>query len=74
MKLAAQLDIAAKWCPPPVYQIRWFTNAAKRLLILLTPFTLRRVTSDILLIRLTQIIRELTIHRPASRQQHNFLL
>ena len=36
--------------------------------------TLRRVTSDILLIRLTQIIRELPIHHPVSRQRHNFLL
>ena len=74
MTLAARLGIAAKLLPPPVYRTPRFENAVQRSLVLLIYLVPRRVISDILLIRLTQITREPPIHLLAIQQGRNFQL
>ena len=69
MKLAARPGIVTKWLPPPVYRTPRFENVAKRSLVLLIYLVPRRVISDILLIRLTQITREPPIHLLAIQQE-----
>ena len=60
-KLAAQPGTVVKWLPCPVYHIPRFASLVKRSLVLLINFIPRQVTSDILLIHLTRIIRALPI-------------